>query len=160
MSAFLMYAQQKRKPLQRENPDMPNADISRLLGEIWRGISMAEKRPFLEREEAERRIYKAKVEKWKNNMKFERSMMSLSKPESNMKMPEQRQDDVPLAQEEPHEQTYVRYGEDQHGPISSPPRHECNYDGGGWTPLNYQASHVQYTYPRPPEPAGPPTEQL
>lgn len=155
-----MYAQQKRKPLQRENPDMPNADISRLLGEIWRGISMAEKRPFLEREEAERRIYKAKVEKWKNNMKFERSMLSLSKHESNMKMPEQRQDDVPLAQEVPHEQTYVRYGEDQHGPISSPPRHECNYDGGGWTPLNYQASHVQYTYPRPPEPTGPPTEQL
>lgn len=143
-----MYAQHKRKPLQRENPDMPNADISRLLGEIWRGTSMVEKRPFLEREEVERRIYKAKVEKWKNNMKFERSMMSLSKPESNMKMPEQRQDVVPLAQEEPHEQIYVRYGEDQH------------YDGGGWTPLNYQASHVQYTYPRPSEPAGPPTGQL
>lgn len=36
MSAFLMYAQKKRKLLQAENPDMPNADISRLLGESWR----------------------------------------------------------------------------------------------------------------------------
>ena len=51
-----MYAQQKRKPIQRENPDMPNADISRLLGKIWKGTSMAEKIPFLEREEAERRM--------------------------------------------------------------------------------------------------------
>ena len=58
MSAFLMYAQQQRKVLQAENPDMPNADISRLLGETWRnlrcvlphqhmGISMLNYRPIL-----------------------------------------------------------------------------------------------------------------
>lgn len=70
MSAFLMYAQVRRRPLQRENPDMPNADISRLLGEVWRNTSLAEKRPFLEREELERKIYKAKVEAWKNNEKL------------------------------------------------------------------------------------------
>ncbi|KAL7429493.1 hypothetical protein ACHAXH_004085 [Discostella pseudostelligera] len=39
MSAFLMYAQQKRRPLQTENPAMSNADISRLLGEMWRNAS-------------------------------------------------------------------------------------------------------------------------
>jgi len=38
MSAFLMYAQRQRKILQAENPDMPNADISRLLGEAWRNL--------------------------------------------------------------------------------------------------------------------------
>ena len=38
MSAFLMYAQQQRKVLQAQNPDMPNADISRLLGETWRAM--------------------------------------------------------------------------------------------------------------------------
>lgn len=66
-----MYAQQKRRPLQWENPDMPNADISRLLGEMWRNASPSEKRPHLEREEEERRVYKAKMDKWKNNQKFE-----------------------------------------------------------------------------------------
>ena len=71
MSAFLMYAQQKRRPLQWENPDMPNADISRLLGEMWRNASPSEKRPHLEREEEERRVYKVKMDKWKNNQKFE-----------------------------------------------------------------------------------------
>merc|ERR1719253_1008682 len=76
MSAFLMFAQQKRRPLQRENPDMLNADISRLLGELWRNISLAEKRPFLEREKLERKIYKAKVEAFKNDEKLANSFKS------------------------------------------------------------------------------------
>ena len=61
MSAFLMYAQNKRRQLQSENPDIPNADISRLLGEHWRSASPEEKAPFLQREEIERKHYKAKV---------------------------------------------------------------------------------------------------
>ncbi len=97
MSAFLMYAQQKRRQLQRENPDVPNSDISRLLGEIWRGTAAAEKRPFLEREEAERRMYKAKMEKWNNDQKLEKSMKSL---------PDRRQDVASCAREE----THPRYG--------------------------------------------------
>lgn len=100
MSAFLMYAQQKRRQLQRENPDVPNSDISRLLGEIWRGTAAAEKRPFLEREEAERRMYKAKMAKWKNDQKLEKSVKSL---------PDRRQDVASCAREE----THPRYGEER-----------------------------------------------
>lgn len=70
LQAFLMYAQVKRKLLQKENPDMSNADISRLLGEVWRNTGVPEKRPFLEREEAERKIYKARMAAWKNNEKL------------------------------------------------------------------------------------------
>lgn len=78
MSAFLMYAQQKRRSLQSENPDIPNNDISRLLGEIWRNASPSEKRPHMEREEVERKLYKAKVEKWKNDEKLEKAMKHLT----------------------------------------------------------------------------------
>ena len=109
MSAFLMYAQQKRRQLQRENPDVPNYDISRLLGELWRGTGAAEKRPFLEREEVERRMYKAKMEKWKNDQKLEKSMKSLSTSGSGGKMPDRRQDVASCAQEE----THPRYGEER-----------------------------------------------
>jgi hypothetical protein len=130
---------------------MPNADISRLLGEIWRGTSMAEKIPFLEREEAERRMYKAKVEKWKNDMKLERSMKSSPKtkskskmkPGSNVKMPDRHQDVATLAQEG----THVSYDKDL-GTNSTPSHHEY------W----YQASQAQFTYPRPP--TGPPSEEF
>lgn len=61
MSAFLMYAQQKRRLMQIENPNMPNSDISRLLGDMWQNASPSEKRPHMEREEVERKLYKAKV---------------------------------------------------------------------------------------------------
>ena len=53
---------------------MPNADISRLLGEMWRNASPSVKQPHMEREEVERKLYKAKVEKWKNDNKLEKAM--------------------------------------------------------------------------------------
>eukprot|EP00578_Thalassiosira_sp_NH16_P005534 CAMPEP_0181134738 /NCGR_PEP_ID=MMETSP1071-20121207/32250_1 /TAXON_ID=35127 /ORGANISM="Thalassiosira sp., Strain NH16" /LENGTH=401 /DNA_ID=CAMNT_0023221281 /DNA_START=131 /DNA_END=1337 /DNA_ORIENTATION=- len=101
MSAFLMYAQQRRRPLQLENPNMPNADISRLLGELWRNTSKVEKRPFLEREEVERRIYKAKMEGWKNNQKLEKSMKTRSS-KKKLDQRDQRQDVASYTREESH----------------------------------------------------------
>ena len=79
MSAFLMYAQVKRRVLQKENPGMLNADISRLLGEVWRGASAAEKRPFLEREEVERQIYKAKMASFKADERLAKAVQKEAK---------------------------------------------------------------------------------
>jgi len=107
MSAFLMYAQQKRRPLQRENPGMTNADISRLLGELWRNTSVVEKRPILEREEVERKIYKAKMEAFKNDEKFVKSMKTLAAAATmtgyaGKKVDQERQDDASFTREESH----------------------------------------------------------
>lgn len=74
MSAFLMWAQIKRRQLQSENPDIPNADISRMLGEKWRSASVDEKAPFLEREQNERRLYKAKMERFRCDQKLAKSL--------------------------------------------------------------------------------------
>jgi len=65
-----MYAQKQRKIVQDDNPELSNSDVSRLLGEHWRNADIEQKRPFLEREEAERKIYKAKTEAFKNNQKY------------------------------------------------------------------------------------------
>jgi hypothetical protein len=69
-----MYAQQQRKVLQAENPDMPNSDVSRLLGETWRNLSDELKMPFLRREEAERNVYQVKMKAWKSDQKFIESL--------------------------------------------------------------------------------------
>eukprot|EP00804_Cyclotella_cryptica_P018310 CCRYP_017654-RA/>CCRYP_017654-RA protein AED:0.36 eAED:0.36 QI:0/0/0/0.5/1/1/4/0/416 len=95
MSAFLMYAQKKRKILQSENPDMPNADISRLLGESWRNASLEEKAPYLEREEAERKIYRVKMDSWKNDQKLMNSLKTPNERKRNLDKvndPDQRED--------------------------------------------------------------------
>ena len=42
---------------------------------------MPEKRPFLEREEAERKIYKARMAAWKNNEKLAKSLAKSPKAE-------------------------------------------------------------------------------
>ena len=99
MSAFLMYAQQKRRPLQQQNPDMPNADISRLLGELWRNASIAEKRPFLEREEVERKVYKAKMAAWKNDQKWVKATTTTSYAKRGAAR-DDRQDEASFVREE------------------------------------------------------------
>ena len=98
MSAFLMYAQTKRAVLQRENPDIPNADISRMLGEIWRKASVDEKRPFLEREEDERKVYRAKMERFKSDQKLAKSLApTLNNPIASAVFDQRQDEGEPLA---------------------------------------------------------------
>ncbi len=115
MSAFLMYAQNKRRQLQVENPDIPNSDISRLLGEHWRSASPDEKAPFLEREEIERSAYKAKMERWKCDQKLAKSLaakVNTKARTANERSPtekhdQRRDDEEPLARRE--EESATRY---------------------------------------------------
>jgi hypothetical protein len=66
MSAFLKYSQTRRAKVKKDNPDMGNTDVSRLLGEMWRNASPKERAPYVEQEEQERAIYKENIKKWKD----------------------------------------------------------------------------------------------
>ena len=65
MSAFLKFSKTRRKTVKEENPDVSNTDVSRLLGEIWRNASDAEKAPYVEAEIIERNKYKEVMKKWR-----------------------------------------------------------------------------------------------
>lgn len=65
MSAFLKYSQKRRTRVKQENPDMSNTDVSRLLGEMWRNASAADRAPYVEEEERERAQYKEDIAMWR-----------------------------------------------------------------------------------------------
>ena len=57
MNSFLLWAKIMRRKYAAENPNLQNAEISKLLGKIWNSMSTTDKRPFVEKAEKLRIIH-------------------------------------------------------------------------------------------------------
>jgi len=64
-SAFLLFANEKRKALKDANPTLHNTEISRMLGAIWKAADDATKAPYVEAEAEARKQYGKAMEEYR-----------------------------------------------------------------------------------------------
>lgn len=71
MSAFLAYSHAKRAEVKKKNQNMNNAEISRVLAQMWKGAPEEEKKDHIEKEYNLRQKYLSEIAVWRENTEKE-----------------------------------------------------------------------------------------
>jgi len=67
MSAYLSYANKLRGKVKSENPDCSNGEISKILSNMWKGMSDGRRKEYKDNEQILWGIYREKMIEWKKN---------------------------------------------------------------------------------------------
>jgi len=100
MSAFLSFSNSKRAHVKKENKDSKNADVSRLLAQLWKDADTEEKKIFIDEEFALRQQYKIAMTEWKRQS--EEEMTTKRKERENEAMKAVREGKLPIRNNEDH----------------------------------------------------------
>ena len=65
--AFFFFQAEKRLQLKKENPGISQKDLVRKLGEMWRGLSDAQKKPYHDQEKIDKERYNKEKEELKDS---------------------------------------------------------------------------------------------
>ena len=76
MVAFMYFSIDQRPVMQKKNPTLKIADISKLLGEQWRGMSAAQKAPYDKKAAADKKRYEKEMKSYVPPYKPKRAMVA------------------------------------------------------------------------------------
>merc|ERR1711927_24544 len=76
MVAFMYFSIDQRPVMQRRNPTLKIADISKMLGAQWRSMSAAQKAPYDKKAAADKKRYEKEMKAYKPPYKPKRAMVA------------------------------------------------------------------------------------
>ncbi|CAL4145463.1 unnamed protein product, partial [Meganyctiphanes norvegica] len=82
MNAFMVWAQEARRKLSNQHRQVHNAELSKSLGKIWRGMSEEQKRPFIERADHLRKKHKQEYPDYKYQPRRRKENVKTQMPKS------------------------------------------------------------------------------
>lgn len=118
MSAFLYFSQGKRAQIKKENPDLKNTEVSRLLGSMWRNAPPEDRQPHVDKELGERKKYHVAIAAWRLEDEAKQEVQRKAQAEqvaltANMQLTMQGHEQVVGAPSMPYS--------DQYGALPPPP---------------------------------------
>ena len=85
MSAFLSFSNSKRADVKGEHKGAKNAEISRILAQMWKEADPNEKKKFIDEEFALRQQYKIAMSEWKRQSEEEMEMKRKEREDEAMR---------------------------------------------------------------------------
>lgn len=98
MSAFLSFSNSKRAYVKNKHKDAKNAEVSRILAQMWKDADAEEKKTFVDEEFALRQQYKIAMSEWKRQS--EEEIESKRKEREDEAMKAVREGKLPIRNEE------------------------------------------------------------
>jgi len=100
MSAFLFFSNSKRAVVKTKHKDAKNAEVSRILAQMWKNAAPEEKKPFVDEEFELRQLYKIAMTEWKR--KEEEELKTKRDERENEAMQAVREGKLPIRYEDQH----------------------------------------------------------
>jgi len=100
MSAFLSFSNSQRAQVKNKHKDAKNAEVSRILAQMWKDADPEGKKVFIDEEFALRQQYKIAMTEWKR--KSEQEMKAKREERENEAMKAVREGKLPIRSEDQH----------------------------------------------------------
>eukprot|EP01129_Flabellula_baltica_P010794 TRINITY_DN4610_c0_g1_i1.p1 TRINITY_DN4610_c0_g1~~TRINITY_DN4610_c0_g1_i1.p1 ORF type:complete len:177 (+),score=49.88 TRINITY_DN4610_c0_g1_i1:148-678(+) len=65
VNGYLLFSKSKREDVKKDNPGLDAASVNRVLGNIWKGMTEEEKKPFMDEAELDKIRYRRELEVFK-----------------------------------------------------------------------------------------------